>query len=142
MHAFNKRLIQIIVTFIFINMFACNNQDTKLPDNNETIQINNPKDTIYYSSSGYAKIKHIIKISNNGNLPVKIISINPSCTCSHIDIADSIIQIQKSTSLSLNIDLEHFENEKSVHAVIKTNGSPSYHLVRVFIMRKPTVSKP
>ncbi len=63
-------------------------------------------------------IQTTFKYTNCGNKPVKIISVNKSCTCSNVFLSDSVIMPNQISSIVLTIDTRMKDGKFRVNAIL------------------------
>jgi hypothetical protein len=113
---------------------ACNlinNQDTI----SQPLIFEKKIDTLYISASDH-KLEYSFNFRNDNRTPIFINAIEPSCNCTEIRLSDSSIVRGKQAQLALSVNIEPFEREKIVYAVIKSNSINKYEMVKLYIFRK------
>jgi sialic acid synthase SpsE len=75
-------------------------------------------------------------ITNYSNEEVKILDVNPHCSCTGYTLVKDLLKPKEKTELKLSVSLSQLKNLKKTYAVIKTDGNPKLLVTTIMFSEK------
>lgn len=123
-----KSIILFLYTFILPIIFTNENID---------ITINNKFRNLGKVTAGSILVERYY-ITNNTSTNIKILKVNPECSCTDFYVSSYEIMPHDSIYIDLTVDTTHKQGNQTIYTIVKTNTKTAMHklALKVFVNSK------